>query len=144
MEFRKIIEKFAETEDRQSMEVLADEISEFVERADEEEVKNLKWRLEMYLCPFKDKEHAEYAVKHLHNIDGTKGGHWDYKTTTEVAEKNNCHKHPQFHFVLNMIRSDYYASKYEDSDYIRMAVQFLKDPDAPEDKTERYYRAMRY
>lgn len=43
-----------------------------------------------------------------------------------------------------MIYSDLYESGRPDSEYVKDAVKFINDKDAPHDKAERYYRAMNY
>lgn len=40
--------------------------------------------------------------------------------------------------------SDYYKSGRSTDDYVTMAIQFMDDKDAPDDKATRYYRAMHY
>lgn len=42
-----------------------------------------------------------------------------------------------WHYVLNMIYSDYYKSGRSDETYIGLAKDFLDDPDAPDGKAKK-------
>lgn len=147
MLYKKLIEEYVTSENIVEMFMLTkltdDFISE-VDKIDHELVKDFVMSLKMYMHPLRDKECAEYAVSKLINEDGSKGQHWDYETTSKLADKYEIHDKPAFYYVLNMIYSDFYESGRNDSEYVKDAVKFMNDKDAPHDKAERYYRAMNY
>lgn len=133
--------------DASNMYVLGDIVDEFACRmaqVDKTATDNFLMRLRMYACPFKNRERAEYAVSKMLNDDGTKGAHWKYEEVEEIAKKHEIEDVPAFFYVLNMMYSDYYKSGRSVDDYVVMAIQFMDDKDAPDDKATRYYRAMHY
>lgn len=133
--------------DATNMYVLGDIVDEFACRmaqVDKAAADNFLMRLRMYACPFKNRERAEYAVSKMLNDDGTKGAHWKYEEIEEIAKKHEIEDVPAFFYVLNMMYSDYYKSGRSADDYVTMAIQFMDDKDAPDDKATRYYRAMHY
>lgn len=145
--FKQTIDEYVKSDNVVDMLVLTEMLDEFISDCEEhhpEKVENLIMCLKMYKHPFKNKERAEYAVSKLINADGTTGEHWDYDTTSRVAEKYNISDKPVFYYVLNTKYSIYYDSSKTDSDYIRDAKKFMEDKNAPHDKAERYYRAMNY
>jgi len=95
------------------------------------------------LNPHFTEESAKYAVAHMENEDGTIGEHWNYATTSDVLRsKSLMFKQPDWYYVLNMMYSDYYDEEMDDGYYIDLAIDFLKDKDAPEGKAKKYYLAM--
>lgn len=94
--------------------------------------------------PITEPEAVKY-VSEMENKDGSHGGHWSVARVKEMA----C-KHPEvkafsfsdFYVALNMMYSDFYAPAKTEEDYIREAVDFLDDKDAPKNKMRRYMVAM--
>lgn len=147
MIYKKIVDEYITSDNIMDMFMLTKITEDFicdVKEINPEIVEKYILRLKMYLHPFKDRECSEYAVSKFDNEDGTKGAHWDYETTSKVAMKYDIDDKPMFHYVLNMIYSDLYDSHKSDEDYIKDAIKFIDDKDAPEDKAEKYYRAMHY
>lgn len=95
--------------------------------------------------PFTEQE-ARAVVAGFVNKDGTRGAHWSIEQVREVAKNKpelkefDCY---DFFIALNMMYSDYYQAKFNTEDYICMAVDFLKDEDAPKSKVRRYIKAMK-
>ena len=147
MSYQKIVDEFVTSENIVDMFMLTKLTADFVCKVDEinpELVNKFMMKLKMYKHPFKDKECAEYAVSKMKNEDGSFGEHWNYETASKLAEKYEIEDKPAFYYVLNMKYSDYYQSGKSDSEYVKEAIQFMNDKDAPPDKAERYYRAMNY
>lgn len=147
MSYQKIIDEFVTSENVMDMFMLTKLTADFICKVDEinpELVNKFMMKLKMYKHPFKDKECAEYAVSKMKNEDGSTGEHWNYETASKLAEKYGIEDKPAFYYVLNMKYSDYYQSGKSDSEYVKEAIQFINDKDAPRDKAERYYRAMNY
>ena len=147
MLYKKLIEEYVTSEnivDMFMLTKLTDDFISEVDKIDHELVKNFVMNLKMYMHPLRDKECAEYAVSKLKNEDGSVGEHWDFETTSKLADKYEIYNKPAFYYVLNMIYSDFYESGRADSEYVKDAVKFINDKDAPHDKAERYYRAMNY
>ena len=146
MSYQSIVDEYVTSRNVVDMFMLTKMTAEFiceVELIKPELVDKFKTDLKMYMHPFKDKESAECAVSHLENEDGTKGGHWSFEETSKIAEKEGVDKFV-FHYVLNMIYSDFYDSRMSENDYVKYALKFMKDKDAPKDKASLYYRAMHY
>ena len=115
--------------------------------------KELYDTLEMYLykevygCHF-NKWLLEKATSEMVNEDGTKGIHWNIADTTSVAKSNGVSfdKFNEYDwcYVMNMMYSDYYGSVNNDTNtYVKMAIKFLNDKDAPQGKALKYYLAMK-
>lgn len=83
---------------------------------------------------------AKKWVSSMENKDGTKGGHWTVEQTESVrrqyAPKMDSN---DWYAVLNMMYSDYYNPKFDTSDYIELAKDWLNDKDIGEEKTLKYY-----
>lgn len=147
MSYQKIVDEFVTSQNVIDMFMLAKMTNDFICEVEEikpEMVEKFRMKLEMYMHPFKDREKAEYAVSKFKNDDGSTGEHWDYETTSRLAEKYEIDKKPVFYYVLNMMYSDQYESGKSDMTYVKEAIKWMDDKDAPEDKAERYYRAMNY
>lgn len=139
-DFRSVVKDYSVYGSTADMEYLSDKIDEFIE--DVEGVDNFVDSLEMYICPFKSRKIVEKLTDRLKNEDGSTGAHWSYDQVEEVAKKHGVTKLNEFYFVLNMMWADYYNSNFTTEDYVRMAVQFMHDKDAPDDKTIRYIRSI--
>lgn len=98
-----------------------------------------------YECLSEDE--ARTWVSKMKNNDGTIGEHWSVEQTTRVAESYNIRfdkfSRYDWYVVLNMMYSDYYGAVSNDvNTYTRMAVAFLEDKDAEDDKLYRYYKQI--
>jgi hypothetical protein len=147
MKFQEIIKEYTCSDSEKDMYMLTEMIDDFiceVKNLHPETVNHFLRNLQMYKHPLHDRESAEYAVSKLENEDGSVGEHWDFETTSKLADKYSIHDKPAFYYVLNMIYSDFYESGRSDLEYVKDAVKFINDKDAPHDKAERYYRAMNY
>lgn len=148
-DFKEIAEKYARSNVDCDMRELTRMTNKFVEEVREKDpahVGRFLCDLEMFICPFGSRKLAEKATMGLKNKDGTVGPHWKYEDVEEVARKHDisANEIPEFFFVLNMIYSDYAKNGRSVEEYVELALDFMDDKDAPEDKTTRYFRAMRY
>lgn len=83
---------------------------------------------------------AKSWVSHMENKDGTVGQHWSWEETEQVRSQYAKDIDPSdWYAVLNMMYSDYYNPKLGTSDYIQLAIDWLRDKDVPDGKTLRYY-----
>ena len=105
-------------------------------------------------CPMLTQAEAEAWNAKMHNVDGTKGGHWTMDQTNELA-KSMCveftHISPWcWNVTCNMMYSDYYnVAGYFNCNtprfYGELAKAFLFDPDVmcgPKGKIAAYYHAI--
>lgn len=96
-----------------------------------------------HFTPFSYKE----AVEGMRNEDGTSGSHWGLDEVKDIAKRNDISfsnfNEYDLAYVLNMVRSDYYGA-VEDNDaaYLRIALAFLNDKDAPEGKAYLYWKTI--
>ena len=145
--YEDIIEPLIDGADEHDMECLMDMTSDFVEKVRSrmpQEVEQFLMKVDLKLNPHFTEETAKYAVAHMENEDGTVGEHWDYKTTCEVLRsKSLMFTPPDWYYTLNMMYSDYFHEEESDDYYIDLAIDFLKDKDAPEGKAKKYYLAMK-
>lgn len=147
MSYQKIVDEYVTSQNIIDMFMLTKMTADFICEVEEikpELVEKFQMKLKMYMHPFKDKETAEYAVSKFKNDDGTTGQHWSYEETSKLADKYEIESKPVFYYVLNMMYSDYYDPNKPESSYIKDAISFMDDKDAPKDKATRYYRAMNY
>jgi hypothetical protein len=79
---------------------------------------------------------AHKWVDNMQNKDGTKGPHWTMDQTSQYAGRHN---HADFYAVLNMMYSDYYNPSFDTSTYVKLAEDWLDDPDVGSGKTLKYY-----
>lgn len=84
------------------------------------------------------------ATEHMKNEDGTTGPRWNLEETTSVAKQYGVHFQDfnayDWNYTMNMIYSDYYGSiPNEIGSYVKLAVKFLNDKDAPNGKALKYY-----
>lgn len=145
--YEEIIEPFVDTADERDMECLTEMTSDFIEKVRTrmpQEVEQFLMKIDLKLNPHFTEETAKYAVAHMNNEDGTTGEHWDYGTTSEVLRsKSLMFTQPDWYYVLNMMYSDYYHEDEDADYYIDLAIDFLKDKDAPDGKAKKYYLAMK-
>ena len=71
----------------------------------------------------------------MKNKDGTDGEHWKIEQTSQYA--GNYDKY-DFYVVMNMMYSDYFNPKFDESTYAQLAKDWLDDKDI-EDKLLNYY-----
>lgn len=139
-DFKTIVKYYTDYGSSADMEYLEDKISDFIE--DVEGADDLVDCLESYICPFKSKKTVERIVSKFVNEDGTKGGHWTYDQVKDVAASKGITDVNEFYFVLNMMWADYYNPKFGTDEYVKLALQFMNDKDAPSDKAARYVRSV--
>lgn len=147
MTFRELVSKYVSGNNSiEEMEKLTDKINWFIEevkKSDPALAEKFLMKTDLLLNPHFTKETAEHAVAHLKNRDGTTGGHWNYEDTTKVMAAKGYNFNPSdWHYVLNMIYSDYWKQSKSADDYLDEAAMFLDDKDAPSNKAKRYYLAM--
>lgn len=143
MSFSEIVNTYGREGSVDVMEHLTHKVNWFTEKVRETNpqlVDMFLTKVDLLLNPHFTRATAEYVVSRLDNKDGTKGGHWSYEQTTSVMP-DGLHE-ADWHYVLNMIYSDYYKSGRSDETYIGLAKDFLDDPDAPGCKAKKYYLAM--
>ena len=98
-----------------------------------------------------DKETAEEWVSSMHNTDKRRpeGECWTMEEVKEIARKQGMKEEEEiieFYAVLNAVWSDYYevAQKYghgeDEQFFIDLAMAWLEDEDAVEDKAAAYYK----
>lgn len=119
---------------------------EEVEKSWPDKAKSFLKELKNMVCypPITETEAVKY-VNEMDNKDGSRGGHWSVPAVKELAGKYPELKNfpfPDFYVALNMIYSDLYAPDKTEEEYIREAVDFLDDKDAPKNKMRRYMEAM--
>ena len=93
-------------------------------------------------------EDAKEWVSGLHNEDGTHGAHWSFERVKKVMEQYNIKHNPyEFWAVMNAMYSDYCGvfKKYSVNGvdvYVDMALAWLNDKDAVEDKAAMYWECI--
>lgn len=83
-----------------------------------------------------NEELAKSWVADMENKDGTKGEHWSIEQTNQYAGNYNKY---DFYTIANMMRSDFYNPKLEETTYLQMAKDWLDDKDVGDCKTLKYY-----
>lgn len=88
------------------------------------------------------------AVSKFQNADKTVGPHWTVTQISDLAKSKGVsftRFNPyDFAYVMNVMYSDYYPVVGDSAEMcFKLAKAFLDDPDAPEGKAYRYYKAMR-
>lgn len=83
-----------------------------------------------------NEELAKSWVADMENKDGTKGEHWSIEQTNQYAGNYNKY---DFYAIANMMRSDFYNPKLEETTYLQMAKDWLDDKDVGDCKTLKYY-----
>lgn len=143
MTFKDLVYEYGRDGSTEVMEKLTSKVDKFVEEVREmhpDMVEKFLTKIDLLLNPYFTRKTAEYVVKKLENKDGTIGGHWSYEQTTSVMPAG-LHE-ADWHYVINMIYSDYYKSGRSDETYIGLAKDFMDDTDAPRCKAKKYYLAM--
>lgn len=93
-------------------------------------------------------EGAMKAVAAMKNADGTTGQYWSIQDVEEVTKamsvdwSSKRYNLWDFYYALNMQRSDYYEEGQPPQYYVKRALQFLDDKDAPEGIAKRYWYAV--
>lgn len=136
----KLIDKIIRDGSEEDMEclrkILIDLISN-LEYTDYDKYKKIE--LKLYKRVYGDHLNEELAkswVSEMENKDGTKGEHWTIEQTSQYAGNYNKY---DFYAVANMMRSDYYNPKLEETYYLQMAKDWLADKDVGDCKTLKYY-----
>ena len=71
----------------------------------------------------------------MKNVDGTCGEHWTFEQTSQLAEQQGIKHKADWYYVLNMLWSDFSDVYNGDLNmYIRVAKNYMHDPDASEGK----------
>lgn len=121
-EYRKLVEVFID-------------FACIIEEKSPELVEKLMFKIhEMAHGPHFNREIAEYKVSEMENEDGSKGAHWTYEQTTELAEDKgtsfNRFNEADFYYMMNMWWSDHYKSTKGDIDLIYdQVMEKLNDKD---------------
>lgn len=101
--------------------------------------------------PHFDEEHANKAVAHMENEDGSKGPHWTVEETTSVANqyginlKSEKHNKWDWFVAMNMIYSDFYRAivaitgNSNTKHFAELTKAWLCDKDISEGKMWHYY-----
>jgi len=85
--------------------------------------------------PHFDEHLAKKAVARMKNVDGTHGEHWTYEQTNQLADQQGITQKADWYYVLNMLWSDFSDVYNNDMNmYIRVAKNYMHDPDAPKGK----------
>lgn len=93
-------------------------------------------------------EGAMKAVAAMKNADGTTGQYWSIQDVEEVTKamsvdwSSKRYNLWDFYYALNMQRSDYYEEGQPPQYYVKRALQFLDDKDAPEGIAKRYWYSV--
>lgn len=101
----------------------------------------------VYGCHF-NRETYEEAVSSMVNEDGTTGAHFTFDEAVNLMNANDIQKGTLFNdydfaYTINMVYSDYSTMLGNDNNvYAKFAERFLRDPDAPNGKAWKYYKAM--
>ena len=109
-----------------------------VEEKSPDLVKDLVFELhELIYGPHFNREMAECRVSEMENQDGSKGEHWTYEQTTELAETKGTtfdkFNEADFYYLMNMWWSDHYRSTKGDTDLIYdQVIERLEDQDGAE------------
>lgn len=127
---------------------LTDKTDWFVEKVmekDKELAEKFIAKTDLVLNPHFTKDTGEMVVKRFENKDGSTGEHWNYSQTTSVLNsKGYDFDEGDWYVALNMVWSDYFKNGRSDDVYIELASDFLSDPDAPDDKMKKYWKALCY
>lgn len=87
-------------------------------------------------------EEVQKAVSGMKNVDGTSGEHWTMEQTNSVYDSENLEYNKlDFYYILNMMYSDYSDVFGDDTKvYVRLAKNWLDDPDVAPFKAKKYYK----
>ena len=96
-----------------------------------------------------DEKMFEIATSKFKNADGSTGAHWTLEQVRDYLKQRGIefkgYTTCDVAYVMNMMYSDYYGSVPEGIESIvRLTKAFLEDPDAPDGKAYRYYKAMKH
>lgn len=101
-----------------------------------------------------DEREGKMWMKKLQNSDGTIGEHWSKEQTSKIFNEHKVREkskgkvdEEQFYYVMNMLYSDYCKSLKENNAnsiqmYVALAIAFLADEDAVDNKLARYYHCI--
>ena len=98
-----------------------------------------------------DEREGKMWMKKLQNADGTIGEHWSKEALSKIFNEHKVREkskgkidEEQFYYVMNMLYSDYCKALKENNAnsiqaYVALAIAFLADEDAVDNKLARYY-----
>lgn len=125
-----------------------EEITEFMAEAMEKAKKDhpewwAKKKLKMHELvegPHFNQDYAAMLIGNMINVDGTRGGRWDYQEASKILSTWVTEDHPKYNacdwwLILNMMSSDYaeiIGQKVEMS--VAMAKAYFDGPDEEEGK----------
>lgn len=104
-----------------------------------DESKYKMYEYKLYKAAYGDhltEELARKWVSGMTNKDGTRGEHWSYEQTSQLAGNHNKW---DWYAVLNMMYSDYYNQRFDTNIYVQLANDWLDDRDVGDGKTLCYY-----
>lgn len=140
MHIKKMVEHIVEQGEHEEMECLSEILIDLIydlKHTDKTYYHELEYKLhKMAYGEHLTEDMAHKWVENMENKDGTKGAHW----TIEQAKSHVGHHNlADFYAVLNMMYSDYYSPSFDTSTYVRLAEDWLNDPDVGAGKTLKYY-----
>lgn len=99
----------------------------------------------IYGCHF-NKSLAHCAVDGMQNVDGTCGEHWTCEQTKSLLDGNRLTINEwDFYYLMNMLYSDYQEILGSDAtNYVKMALAYVNDPDADKGKIFRIWKSRFY
>lgn len=126
-----------------------DEVLEMVKHMHPDKYQDIKNDIYVLINGYHfNEEMLECVYEDMINDDGSTAPKWGIEQTTRVAKSNgivfdNFNEY-DWNYTMNMLYSDY-CSIFSDnlSYYIKMAIKFLMDKDAPDGKALRYYLALK-
>lgn len=98
-----------------------------------------------------EQREAEMWMKKLKNEDGSKGAHWNREQVNKLFKEHKIEEktggevsEDEFYYVMNMLYSDYCKALKENNInsikvYVELAIAWLMDKDAAENKLARYF-----
>ena len=95
-----------------------------------------------------DEETAHEWTRKMHNEDGTKGEHWNMDQVKKLmVQRGVQYNLPEVYAIINSLYSDYCKvfKKYgfnSPEAYLDLAIAWLNDSDAVEDKAMAYYECI--
>lgn len=141
---KKTLNEIIKKGNKEDMDKLGDSFVEMVyalKETDPIKYKSIKYDMhKMAYGEHLTEEQARHWVDSMENADGTTGEHWTYEQTETVRKQYAPDTNPcDFYAVLNMVYSDYYNPRFDTSNYIELAKDWINDKDVPAGKTLKYY-----
>lgn len=137
---KELIEKIIESGSPRDMKCLEKMLVSMIDDlkiSDKDEYKAVEYKLyNMVYGDHLSEDIAKTWVSRMDNKDGSKGEHWSIDQTSQYAENRDKY---DFYAVLNMMYSDYFNPRFDNSVYVQMAKDWIDDEDVPQGKTLKYY-----